>query len=64
MSYTLHCIFFHFQKEELNIDGKKQELKKEENNNTGATKKKREREENGLVIPLEPISCIRHTHRD
>jgi len=34
-----------FSREELNIDGKKQELKKEENNNTGKTNEKRERRE-------------------
>ena len=60
--------------EELIIDGKMQELKKksgkkqelkEENNKTGPTIAKREREKRiGLMIPLESISCIRHTHRD
>jgi len=34
-----------FSEKELNIDGKKQELKKEENNNAGAKNKKRERRE-------------------
>jgi len=34
-----------FSIEELNIDGKKQELKKEENNNTGETNERRERRE-------------------
>jgi len=52
-----------FSENEISIDGKKHELKKERSNNIGATNAKRERR-TGLVIPLEPISRIRHTYKD
>ena len=62
MSYTA-LYFLLFSENEISVDGKKHELKKEESNNIGATNAKRERR-TGLVIPLEPISRIRHTYKD
>ena len=50
--YALYLLSF--SEKELNIDGKKHELKKEENNNIGATNVEREKEKRiGLVIRLK-----------
>jgi len=50
-----------FSEEELNIDGKKQELKKEENNNTKVTNAEREREENQSSDTLK-ANTLHETH--
>ena len=70
LDYILVFIVFHvlhaalylllFSKNELSIDGKKQGLKKEWNNNTIVTKREKCI---GLVVLIEPISHIRHTHK-
>lgn len=66
--HVLHSAlyFLLFSENELSIDGKKKELKKEvEINKNGVKNAKREREKRTeLLIPLESLSHIRHTHRD
>ena len=67
--HQLHVLYstlylLSFSREELNINGKKQELKKEETNNTREKMTNEREKRTSLVIPLEPIYCVRHTHRD
>ena len=66
MSIICHLLYFtlyllSFSEEELNIDGKKQELKKEENNNTKVTNAEREREENQSSDTLK-ANTLHETH--
>ena len=64
MSYTLHCIFFHFQERNSILMVRSSNWRNRRTTTLERQMKKEREKRICLAMHLEAISCIRHTHRD